>query len=320
MNPQAIQYVKTMAEDLKTVFKRIIRRNRWLQPSTRDMALKKLENFHLTVGNPPELRPDPILNYTKGDIWGNMIKIAVWRHENAVKLEGFKGKIDIPVMDWTQIPPKFVGTQAYVVNACYTPSENGIYIPLGYIQKPFVDLEERGIEYNLAHIGFTIGHEMSHALDDWGSKFDHTGRMHDWWTPSDKRKFKRIQTDIIRQYEHLARMDGIHDFNAEPTVGESLADISGLSICHEYLRDFQLKNEDILPIQKLSFEAFYVYFAFQQRQILSKRAITAQLKTNEHPPDKYRANAPLSRLSTFRTMYNIKHGDGMYWENTNTVW
>jgi predicted metalloendopeptidase len=64
-------------------------------------------------------------------------------------------------MDWSQYPVKMTGTQAYIVNASYTPSKNSIYINLGYVQKPFVDLDERGIEYNLAHIGFTIGHEMS---------------------------------------------------------------------------------------------------------------------------------------------------------------
>jgi predicted metalloendopeptidase len=317
-NQAAVDYVKTMAKDLKTVFIRIIKRNRWLQPNTKKMALKKLENFKLTVGSPEVLRDDPILDYVNNDLWGNIIKTAMWRHENAVILEG-KHIIDIPVIDWSQMPPKFVGTQAYVVNAAYTPSQNGIYIPLGYIQKPFVDLEERGIEYNLSRIGFTIAHEMSHALDDWGSKYDDTGKLHNWWTEKDKKKFKKIQTDVIKQYETYAAYDGIK-FDAEPSIGEDLADISGLTICREYLRDFQLKNDDNLPIQKLSFEAFFVYFASQQRQKLSKKALEAQLKTNPHPPDKYRCNVPLSRMPVFRAIFDIKKGDKMWWHSTNRVW
>ena len=79
------------------------------------------------------------------------------------------------------------------MNASYTPSKNAIYIPLGYIQKPFIDLEERGIEYNLAHVGFTLSHEMSHALDDWGSQYDYKGVLNNWWTPKDKAMFKSIQ-------------------------------------------------------------------------------------------------------------------------------
>jgi predicted metalloendopeptidase len=105
-----------------------------------------------------------------------------------------------------------------------------------------------------------------------------------------------------------------------PSIGEDLADISGLAICQEYLRDFQLKNEDSLPIQALSFEAFFIYFAIQTRQKISKKAILAQLKTNPHPLDKYRCNVPLSRTEVFRAIYNVKKGDKMWWHSTNSVW
>lgn len=317
-NPQGINYVKTMAEDLKTVFIRIIRRNGWMQKKTKEKALEKLHNFKLTVGSPELLREDPLLDYKIDEPWENLFKMSRWRLKMAIHLVG-KPVIDIPVIDWSQSPPKFIGTQAYVVNASYTPSQNGIYIPLGYIQKPFVDLDERGLEYNLSRIGFTIAHEMSHSLDDWGSKYDENGVLHDWWTPQDKKVFKKIQEDVIKQYEVFASYDGI-DFDAAPSIGEDLADISGLAICQEYLRDFQLKNQDILPIQSISFEAFFIYFAVQSRQKISKRAILAQLKTNPHPLDKYRCNVPLSRTNVFRAIYKVKKGDKMWWPSTNTVW
>jgi endothelin-converting enzyme/putative endopeptidase len=317
-NIQEINYVKTMAEDLKTVFIRIIQRNKWMQPKTKKKALEKLKHFKLTVGSPEILREDPLLNYKQDDPWGNIIKMSMWRHSQAVELVG-KSVIDIPVIDWSQIPPKFIGTQAYVVNAAYTPTENGIYIPLGYIQKPFVDLDERGLEYNLTRIGFTIAHEMSHALDDWGSKYDEFGRLNNWWTEKDQKEFEKIQRDVIKQYEVYASYDGI-DFDAEPSIGEDLADISGLAICQEYLRDFQMKNQDILPVQSLSFEAFFIYFAIQSRQKISKKAILAQLKTNPHPLDKYRCNVPLSRTNVFRAIYDVKKGDKMWWHSTNSVW
>ena len=317
-NDQYINYVKTMAEDLKTVFIRIIKRNKWLQPSTKKKALEKLYKLKLTVGSPELLREDPLLDYDKNDPWGNINKMAQWRHTQAIHLVD-KPIIDIPVMDWSLIPPKFIGTQAYVVNAAYTPAENGIYIPLGYIQKPFVDLDERGMEYNLSRIGYTISHEMSHALDDWGSKYDEYGRLNNWWTEKDLKHFEKIQKDVIKQYEVFASYDGIV-FDAEPSIGEDLADISGLAICQEYLRDFQLKNEDSLPIQSLSFEAFFIYFAIQSRQIISKKSILAQLKTNPHPLEKYRCNVPLSRTRIFRTIYNVEKGDNMWWHSFNTVW
>ena len=316
-NPQAMEYVKTMCNDLKVVFKRILTRNTWLQPSTKKYALKKLEHFNFVYGKPQGLREDPDLEYGTL-LYDNMVKINNWRHHKFLELEG-KGVIDIPIMDWSQYPVKMAGTQAYIVNASYTPSKNSIYINLGYIQKPFVDLDERGIEYNLAHLGFTISHELSHAFDDWGSKYGWDGNLNDWWTDIDRKKYKLIQQDVIKQYEEFAARDGIK-FDASIGIGEDLADISGLAICDEYLRDFQEKNEDLIPIREFSYEGFYTYFAFQQRQVVGKKALAAQLKTNPHPLDKYRTNVPLSRSEIFKALYNVKKGDGMWWHNTDTVW
>ena len=316
-NAESLQYVKIMCDDLKIVFKRILERNTWLQPSTKKYALKKLEKFNFVYGKPEGLREDPDLSYGTL-LYDNMQKINSWRHNKFMALEG-KPLIDIPLMDWNMYPVKMIGTQAYIVNASYTPAKNSIYINLGYIQKPFVDLDERGIEYNLAHIGNTIAHELSHGFDDTGSKYGWDGNLYDWWTPADKRKYKAIQQDVIKQYEEFHARDGIK-YDASIGIGESLADISALAICDEYLRDFQEKNDDLIPIRYLSYEGFYTYFAFQQRQEVGKKALIAQLKTNPHPLSEYRCNVPLSRSEIFRALYDVKRGDGMWWHNTNTIW
>jgi len=316
-NPQAMEYTKTLCEDLRLVFKRILTRNKWLQSSTKKYALKKLDHFNFIYGKQENIPDDPDLDYSTS-LYDNMIKLIEWRHNKNIQLEG-KKPIDYPAVDWSQYPVKMTGTQAYIVNAAYTPSKNSIFINLGYIQKPFIDLDERGIEYNLAHLGFTIGHEMSHGFDDWGSQYGYDGKLYDWWTEKDKKHYKKIQNDVIKQYEDFAARDGIK-FDASIGIGEDLADISGLAICDEYLRDFQDKNQDLIPIRALSYEGFYTYFAFQQKQLVGKKALSAQLKTNPHPLDKYRCNVPLSRSSIFRSLYNVKNGDGMWWHNENTIW
>jgi putative endopeptidase len=311
-----INYVKNMAEDLKLIFINKIKRNTWLSPSTKTAALNKLTKLRLDVGNPDKLREDPILNYTTNDPWLNMEMLAKWRTKQFIKLEG-QNIIDIPIIDWNEL--KLVGTQAYVVNAYYNPTSNSIYVPMAYLQKPFIDLDERGIEYNLAHVGYTLAHEFSHCLDDMGSRFDADGNLHDWWTPSDRRIFNNKIKDIIEQYEAAASRDGIK-FDASIAVGENLADISGLALVEEYLLLFQEANEDIDIIKKVSLEAFYVYMAIQSRQKMYSKAIPAQLKTNPHPLEKYRCNCPLSRSDIFRTIYNIRKGDDMWWKNTDTIW
>jgi len=318
LNTNNINYVKALAEDLRTVFIRIIKKNKWLQPSTKKKALEKMSQLKFVIGYPDKYIVPAVIDFVDNDIWVNLTKISKFRMTKAVTLDG-SPVINWPVVDWTELPIALRGTQVYNANAFYMQSNNSIYVPLGYIQKPFVDLDERGIEYNLAHIGFTLAHEMSHALDSSGSKYDETGKLHNWWTNEDRKTFRKIQEDVVKQYETFASYDGIK-FDAWPTIDEDLADISAMNICCEYLRDFQMKNNDILPIVDLSFKIFFVYFAFQQRQKITKKALKIQLITNPHPLDKYRCNVPLSRLELFRTMYNVKKGDRMWWHSTNKIW
>jgi putative endopeptidase len=316
-NPQAIQYVKNVLTDLVIIFRRKLERNTWMQPSTRKSAIKKLDHFKIDVGSPPELRADPDIEYNSTDIWENFSKIVAWRTKQACLSEGGP-VVDVPIIDWGNEPIKLVGTQAFVANASYTPSQNGIYIPMGYIQPPFLDMAERGIEYNLSQVIFTCAHEISHSCDDMGSQYDYQGNLNNWWTPEDKRIFKRKQNDVIRQFEEVAASAGI-TYDASMAVGECIADINGLSLCVEYLRDFQEKNGDVTPIRNLSYKAFFIYFAVQSRQHISRRALAGQLKSNPHPPSWMRCDIPLSRIELFRDMYNIKQGDGMWWHNTDTI-
>jgi len=314
--PHYVKYMRNMAEDMKLVFTRIIKRNTWLSPKTKKYALLKLKHMKLIIGTPEKMREDPLLEYVEDDPWHNLELLSIWRAKECTKLHG-KPVIDIPLIDWKVL--KLVGYQSYIVNAFYTPTQNAIYIPSAYLQKPFIDLDERGIEYNLAHLGFTLGHEMSHSLDDLGSQYDYKGNLKNWWTPEDRKEFNKKVKDVIEQYEEAAARDGIK-LDASLSTGESLADISGLAICHEYLRDFQDKNQDIVPIRSLSFQAFYCYYAIQAKQQISKRAIKAQTITNPHPLDKYRTNCTLSRLELFKSIHNVQKGDAMYWRNNDTIW
>ena len=313
-----IKWASNLAYDLKTVFIRKIQRNKWLQPKTKKYAILKLKNIRVDMAHPPYLVPDPDLTYIENDPWGNLCKCNAWRLSIMIETEG-KHYIDLPTIDWTaQTRFGLSGNQAYIVNAFYDPTKNNIYLPLAYLQKPFLDGDERGIEYNLAYLGFTIGHELSHSLDDLGSMYDYKGNLFNWWTPHDRKIFDLKVKDVTLQYETFAARDGIK-IDGSLSVGENLADISGLAIVEEYLRDFQINDDYIMPIKKLSFETLFMFVTYQWRSYVSKKSIHTQIRMNPHPLDKYRANCPLSRLRLFKSIFNIKKGDGMYWED-DTIW
>jgi predicted metalloendopeptidase len=316
-----IQYTNNLIKDLLIVFHRIIERNNWLDPSTKKYALLKLINLKSVVGSPKILSVDPLLEYNKLDAWGNMELMNNWNLKYNLKLNGKKTLFNRemnnrPFIDWSEF--KLVGDQAYVVNAYYSPIKNSIYLPQAFLQKPFIDTD-RGIEYNLSHIGYTIAHEISHALDNYGSMYDYKGNLHNWWTKRDSKIFNRKVNNVIKQYKTFASYDGLQ-IDGSIGVGEDIADICGLAICTEYLRDFQVHNYDNFEIRNLSFQTFFEYIAISNRQKIYDKAIKAQLKNNPHPMNKYRTNCPLARIKLFTSLYNIKKGDEMYWYPQDTIW
>ena len=105
-------------------------------------------------------------------------------------------------------------------------------------------------------------------------------------------------------------------------LGENMADITGLTLCAEYLILYHSikHNMEGIALTFLSFKLFFNFFACQMRQHLSQKAFNMQMKTNPHPMDKYRTNCPLARLQIFKKIYKIKPGDKMYWRATPPIW
>jgi len=318
-NADQVKYAEDVARDIRNAAKDMVRANTWVSESTRAEALRKLESLKIRIGLPEKLGPDvPAMvsaRFKTQDAWTNLTAIFKWRTQVAVRNEG-RAEYDMPQVDWAQM--KFVGSQAYVANAYYTETRNSIYIPLGYFQTGFVDLAH-GPEYNLARIGYTLGHEVGHCLHVYGRIFDHTGNMRSWWTPRDSAIYNRKLANVERQYEMAARQDGLV-FDAKLSLSEDLADITGLKLCEMVLNERHERDKMLTPLRMVSFEKFYTEFANQNRQKIYRRSIFAQLKSNPHPLDKYRTNVPLSRMALFNKIYNIKPGDKMHWQTEDTVW
>jgi len=321
-NVDHVNYVKQLFGDLIIIYKRIIKNNKWLSPIGKKNALLKLEHITLDVGIQKNVIDDPLLDYSDTDAWYNLTLFSKWKTDKLIELVSNNVKpvdynFDSSDIDWRS--NKLTGKQCYIVNSFYTPTLNEVYIPLAYIQKPFLNLDNYGIEYIMAYIGSTLTHEMSHSLDANGSKFNYNGILEDIFSKKDSVIYSKIANDIIQQYHLSAKKDG-YNFDASISIGEDMADISGLAITIGYLRDYYLKNNTDIPVMITSLEKFFAYYAIANRSFIYKNAINAQLITNPHPMNKYRVNVPLSRLELFRNIYKVKKNDGMWWHNLSKIW
>jgi predicted metalloendopeptidase len=300
-NETNIFYATNLANNLKQILINKINRNTSMDNKTKKYALLKVQQIELQIGtkkfseNYNEILP--LLNFNPDEFIDNFIKINNWRHNLRIN-----NNIDIiktlSIVDFTTYPVTFNNLASYLVNARYSKTENKLELSTAYLQKPFINLTEYGNEYNLALIGFTIAHEISHSIDNIVKK--------------------NIEKEIIKQYKVFSKFDNLN-YDASNTIKEDIADISALNICEEYLRDFCIQQKYSPLLILLHFKMFYSYYAYQMRQNISKVGIKFELIKNPHPIDKYRTNVSLSRSSFFQSLFDIKKSDKMYWKDTNPI-
>lgn len=318
VKPGSIYIANMMGEEIRQIFIRTIENNTWLQPETKQEALLKLKTISIETVYPKFMIEDFDVDLPEGDAYGIMFAQSQALREFLIKNEG-KHFVDIPSIDFSVNGGLSLnGTQPYIVNAFYNPTRNNIYVPAAILEEPFVSLDGKSFEFNLAHIGYTFGHEFSHSLDNTGRLFDHRGNMNNWWKKEDENIFNSKVKDVVKQYELFASWDGIK-MDASTMVGESMADISGLELCINYLNSYLDNMKAIDKVKEQIFKTFFTYLAYQWREAIYKQAIRFNIKTNPHPLVKYRTNCPMARSMIFKNIYNVKKGDRMYWKN-DTIW
>jgi len=60
----------------------------------------------------------------------------------------------------------------------------------------------------LARLVTAIGHEISHAFDRTGAKFDKDGNMKNWWSQEDKEEFKKRNAKLAAYYDSIHPWEG----------------------------------------------------------------------------------------------------------------
>ena len=336
-NEDMISKIREIGNTMLECYKARITGNTWMSPLTKKGALKKLNSIKLRIGETNISAPDPThLEYDPKDAWGNLLKRSVQRTMYLAKHSAGSGSgsglstEDLDIMNWNTM--KLSGYQSYIVNAYYTAQSNSIYIPTAYMHSMNVRFG-RGYEYDLASVGFTLGHEISHALHVQSRVFDYKGVIKNWWTRGDVATYERKIAGIRRQYEDISKKYGfIIDGNL--SLSENLADVNGLAVCEDALHRFHnsvntassssssvassvLVSAD--HMRAMSFQHFYTYYAIQNRQYANRREILVQVLTNPHLDLKIRTNVPLMRSKTFREVFGITKGYKMYSDDFDVV-
>lgn len=207
--------VTRMVRDIMDVYRRRIEALDWMSAQTKEKALRKLDTMGVKIGYPDEAKSviDEVeirSTVNGGSFFENVIAVSLAEKEREIAKQGKP----VDKGEWVM--------QAFTVNACYDPTNNDITFPAGILQAPMYDVHA-SYEQNLGGIGYVIAHEITHAFDNNGAKFDENGNAADWWTEEDYAAFEALCEKMAAFYDGWEGMPGIPT-DGWQTLSENVAD------------------------------------------------------------------------------------------------
>lgn len=270
----------------------------WMSPATKEQARVKLSKYTTKIGYPDKWRDYSGLEVKPGDALGNAIRAGRFEYEREA------AKVGQPVdrTEWGMTPQ--------TVNAYYNPSMNEIVFPAAILEPPFFDMAADDAS-NYGAIGAVIGHEISHGFDDQGAKYDGDGRLHDWWTPADAKAFAALTDRLVAQFNAYEPLPG-HHVNGQLTLGENIADLSGLQIAYKAWK-LSLDGKTAPVINGLTGDQRFFYsFARVWRGKRREEALLQQITRDPHSPEEFRANGAVINSDAFHKAFGTQAGDKMW--------
>ncbi|WP_323142306.1 M13 family metallopeptidase [Massilia phyllosphaerae] len=290
--------MEALVKNLLAAYKQSIDKLDWMSPATKKEAQAKLATFNPKIGYPNKWKDYSALTVKRDDLVGNVMRSRV------VEADRELNKLGRPIDrdEWGMTPQ--------TINAYYNPEMNEIVFPAAILQPPFFDANADDA-VNYGGIGAVIGHEISHGFDDQGAQYDGKGNLRDWWTASDHKNFKAKTAMLVNQYNAFEPLPGYH-VNGELTLGENIADNSGLAIAYKAYH-ISLKGKKAPVIDGLTGDQrLYMGWAQVWRSKMREQQQIVQVKTDPHSPGQYRANGTLKNQPGYYEAFGVKPGDKMY--------
>lgn len=287
-------FIENMAKDILSFYENNISNNKWLEESTKEKAILKLKNMKINIGgNYSDIYKYNLKGFEEGSsLVENMILISKIESDEQLKILNNNSYKNI-------ISPT-------VINAYYSPLDNSINFP-----SSLKELYQSNDDYYsvLGSMGMIIAHEITHAFDNSGSKFDEVGNRTDWWSSSDYQEFEKRQKAIIDYYSKYEVL-GIN-VDGKVTVGENIADLGAMNAIVAVAKEKGASEEDL----KKMFSSYALLWASEYIDSYQKLL----LLSDTHSPDKIRVNAVLSSCDTFYEVYDISKKDLMYVDKDKRV-
>lgn len=286
-------YISNLTNEIIKEYEDMINTS-WMDNETKSKAVTKLNNIKINIGTS---YIKDLSSYYDFDSNISLVK-------NIINLNKVVRAASYEMLDTTTTTNALPD---YTFNAYYDVTSNSINILTGST-KVIKDINNK--YENLGSIGFIIAHEISHAFDNNGSKFDENGFLSNWYTTSSQEKYQEIQNKVIDYYNNYEIIHNVSN-NGTRTIGENIADLGAM----ECITNILIKNN----ANKKDYQTTYESFAKVWANNYSKSTKVLQSLIDTHSPNEIRVNGVLSSTKKFYETYKIDSKDLMYIEPEKRV-
>ncbi|RIA98623.1 hypothetical protein C1645_749393 [Glomus cerebriforme] len=313
---------------LKDAFIKRLPQLDWLDEETRKKAIEKVDHIIQKIGypvkSPDTMSPQSLAEYyatidiKEDKFFENLLSAHAWASRKKWKEVGKP----VDLGQWYMTPQ--------TVNAYYNPTANEIVFPAGILQSPFFNA--KAPEYiNYGAIGMVVGHELTHAFDNNGRKYDASGKLTQWWSNATIEAFKEKAQCFVYQYGNYTIDDpkGNHvNLNGVLTLGENLADNGGLKESFQaWFTRFESDKDDkynnqLLPgLQNLTREQlFYISFGRAWCSRIRPETAVERIRVDPHSPANWRVNGVLRNSNHFAETFKCRVGSKMNPVDKCSMW
>lgn len=307
VSPNVRERYQKLTDNIIAVYRERISKLTWMQDSTKQKALEKLNSITTKVGYPDKWKDYSKYSVTRNSYVHNVMMANVWMHDYQIS------KLGKPVdrTEWEMTP------QTY--NAYYNPSNNEIVLPAAIFIIPGLADEEAddAIIYGYAGAS-TIGHEITHGFDDQGRQFDSKGNLYNWWTASDEKEFASRAEKIIQQFNNYVVLDSIH-INGEATQGENIADLGGVLLGYDAFKKTEQYKSGKLINGLTPDQRYFLGYALSWLGHFRDESMALRAMTDVHSPNFLRINGPLANIPEFYKAFDVKPGQFMQMPDSSRV-
>jgi len=291
--PEAKARMNDMVKNLLAAMGDTIQGLEWMGPDTKKKALEKLATFNPKIGYPDKWKDYSKVEISRDSYWSDVVAGLKFDSQD------FRSTIGKPVDRgrWGLTPP--------TSDAYYNPLLNEIVFPAGILQPPAFNVKAVDA-VNYGAIGVVIGHEISHGFDDQGSQYDSTGRLENWWTPDDLKRFQTRTQCVVDQFENYFIEPGIHH-QGKLVLGESIGDLAGAKIAF-FAFQKSLAGKPPAPVIDgfTPEQQFFIAWGQFRGDEIRPEMQRLMVQSDPHPIAKYRVIGPVSNLKEFQKAFSCK--------------